>query len=153
MQQNLKKVERRKNKRYLLKKNICASIGGHGRENGGESNGGRGSANPITGQIVNISMSGIALRYILNKNMPQVEPSVIHLGENDSQLSNIPFISVNDLSVSTPDPYSSVEIRQHSGMFDTLTHDQTNRLILFIENNASVAKGSLAETLFVHEME
>jgi hypothetical protein len=114
-------VERRKHKRYEVPTGSFVVVGSHG---------------PILGQIIDISMGGVAFRY-MNSGKPKDESYLdIFLTEGDVSMGKVSFKSVSDFEISNvvlrklvdPMPLSALSMKRSSVQFAPLTPDQISRL-------------------------
>lgn len=134
MNPNKEMVDQRKHKRYQVPRNSYVSLG---------------SADFVLGQILDISMGGIAIRYMGSERLPDESHLDIFLTEDDLLLSKVPFKTVSDYEIPntvlcrTVDPIpSSCRTMRRSGLqFGGLTADQRAQLEGFIKGHAAV-KGS-----------
>jgi len=88
------------------------------------------------GEIIDISMSGLAYRYLATEKEPNRARRLnIFLTEDDSYMNDVPFETVSDFRTSDI-PLTSVTIRRSGVQFGELTHSQMYRLEHFIDNHA-----------------
>ena len=121
-------VDHREHKRYRVPTNSYISLG---------------SDDPIMGQIMDISMGGIAFRCMGSEKLPDESYLDIFLTEDDLCLSKVPFKTVSDYEIpntvlcKTADPIpSSCRTMRRSGLqFGELTSDQQAQLEHFIKDH------------------
>ena len=123
-------VDQRKHKRYVVPTGSFVVLGPHG---------------PILGQIIDISMGGVAFRY-MNSRKPKDESYLdIFLTEGDLSLGKLPFKTVSDFEtlnvvlpkVVDPIPLSSKVMKRSSVQFAQLTPDQISRLKYLIRSHTT----------------
>ena len=121
MQTNELFVERRKHTRFQLKPGAYAVL----------------SPNLIKlGQIIDISVSGLAFRYIRygDKDVDNVDSDVLLYGKN-MYVDRIPFRIVSDVELTNPGIFSSVLMNKFSIEFKNLTGKQLEQLEMFIKSH------------------
>jgi hypothetical protein len=131
MHPNKEIVDQRKHKRYQVPRNSYISLG---------------SDDFVLGQIIDISMGGMAFRYMGSENLPDESHLDIFLTENDLFLSKVPFKTVSDYEIPntvlcrTDDPIpSSCRMMRRSGLqFGALTADQQAQIERFIKGHTAV---------------
>ncbi|MBU0996296.1 MAG: PilZ domain-containing protein [Proteobacteria bacterium] len=122
MQTNELFVERRKHTRFQLRPGAYAVL----------------SPNLIKlGQIMDISVSGLAFRYIRygNKEIDNFDNDVLLYGKN-MYVDRIPFQVVSDVELDNPGVFSSVLMNKFSIEFKNLTSKQLEQLEMFIKSHA-----------------
>jgi c-di-GMP-binding flagellar brake protein YcgR len=127
---NQETVEQREHKRYQVATDSYISLG---------------SDQPVLGQIIDISMGGIAFRYMGSETLPDESHLDIYLTENDMCLGKIPFKTVSDYEVpntvlcKTVDriPPSCRTMRRSGLQFGELTPDQRTQLESCIMNHTT----------------
>ncbi len=132
MEAGKKIAERRKYKRYRAKEGAFAAI------------------NPNNchriGQIIDISMGGLAFNYIEDSDYDngkkqkyqfekESEYSLL-LSSFDYYVEDIPFKTVEDVEVDEHISFSSIKLRKRRIKFNGLTSKQTFDLNFYLENNA-----------------
>jgi hypothetical protein len=114
-------VDQRKHKRYVVPTGSFVVLGPHG---------------PILGQIIDISMGGVAFRY-MNSRKPKDESYLdIFLTEGDLSLGRVPFKTVSDFEIPNtilykivdPIPIGYKAMKRVSVQFGELTPDQKSQL-------------------------
>ena len=126
---NQQTVDQREHKRYQVPTNSYISLG---------------SDQPVLGQIIDISMGGMAFRYMGSEELPEESHLDIYLTENDLCLSKIPFKTVSDQEIpntvlcKTVDriPPSCTTMRRTGLQFGELTPDQRAQLESCILNHS-----------------
>ena len=88
------------------------------------------------GRISNISMGGLAFRYI-DSQAQSNESSVLDvlLADSGFYLENVSFKTISDIEISEDVPIDSVKMRQLRVQFKDLTPDQKLKLAYFIRNH------------------
>jgi c-di-GMP-binding flagellar brake protein YcgR len=128
---NRERVDRRKHKRYQVPTNSYTSLG---------------SDDPVLGQIIEISMGGIAFRYMGGGKLPDESHLDIFLTEGDLCLRGVPFKTVSDFKIPNtvlcktvePIPPSFRTMRRSGLQFGELTPDQKVQLERFIKDHTLV---------------
>ena len=123
-------VERRKHKRYQVPAGSFVALGPH---------------NTILGQIIDISMGGLAFRYMDSKKPTDGSHIDIFLIERDFCLGKVPIKSVSDYEIDNTVvckivdgvPPSCRAMKRSSVQFGDLTHNQVSRLEHFIQNHTT----------------
>ncbi|MBW2368960.1 MAG: PilZ domain-containing protein [Deltaproteobacteria bacterium] len=89
------------------------------------------------GQIIDVSLSGLAFSYLDQHPYPD-EPTEIGILFSDDKffLKQIPFQSISDTAI-PGHPLSSVAMRRHGGQFTELTPAQEKELHYFIKNHTT----------------
>lgn len=121
MQQTNVFVERRKHTRFQLKPGAYAVL----------------SPNLIKlGQIIDISLGGLAFRYIRygTSEIDHPDNGVLLYGKN-MYVDRIPFVIVADVKLSNPGIFSSVLMNKYSIQFKRLNNEQKNQLESFIKSH------------------
>jgi hypothetical protein len=85
------------------------------------------------GQIIDMSMGGLAFRYV-GMEEPLHGELDIFLSERDFYLGRIPFKTVSDFEMVSTAPSSPVSMRRTGVQFKKLTHFQISRLQYLIQN-------------------
>ena len=115
-----KKHDRRKDKRYIAKNGAFAAL----------------SKNNRLGQIMNVSRSGLAFRYIEDKNDKiELDELKILMPQVDFFLEQVIFKTVSDFAVEQNLPFRSIQMRQAGLQFRNLTPKQELKLSHFILNH------------------
>lgn len=86
------------------------------------------------GQIIDVSMGGLAYRYVGRKEPSDGELDIF-LSERDFYVGKIPFKTVSDFEMATQAPSCSVTMRRTGVKFKKLTHHQASQLEYFIQNH------------------
>jgi hypothetical protein len=121
-------VDQRKHKRYQVPTNSYISLG---------------SDDFVLGQIIDISMGGIAFRYMGSEKLPDESHLDIFLTEDDLCLGKVPFKIVSDYEIpntvlcktADPIPPSCRTMRRSGLQFGELKSDQKSELESFIQNH------------------
>ena len=90
------------------------------------------------GQIIDISMDGLAFRYIARGE--QVHGSYqleIVWGDCSARCENIPFKVISELNTPNEAPLNSIEMRRGRVQFGKLRPDQISKLEYFIQNHTT----------------
>ncbi len=117
-----KNVEKRKHKRYRARDGAYAAISPQSRK---------------LGQIINISMGGIAFKYIDTRdseNEEQTEESIF-LSSLGYYVGDLPFKTIEDYEITDYPSFSSMKLRQRRVQFKDLTFKQLFDLDFYIRNN------------------
>ena len=89
------------------------------------------------GEIIDISMSGLAYRYLSTEEQPNPARRLnIFLNEHDPYVNDVPFETISDFRTSRI-PFTPVTVRRSGVRFGELSNAQTSRLEHFIDNYAS----------------
>ncbi len=119
-------IERRRYKRYKAKDGAFAAI------------------NPCfshkLGQIINISMGGLAFKYIAgneekNGQEKKKYEHYVLLSSLDCYVENIPFETVEDREINNYPSFSSMKLRERRIKFNGLSSKQVFALNSYLKNN------------------
>lgn len=125
MQRNANKkdnIERRKHKRFTTKDVAFAIL--------------RTDEDEELGQIVNISMGGLAFQYFVgNRELQKADRLDVLLADNGVHVDNIGFHMVDDYELVNELPFSSITKREQRVYFDSLTDDQKEGIDGFIKEH------------------
>ena len=89
-------------------------------------------------QIIDISVSGLAFRYIDIGERPRGTFELdIFLRDKEFHLERVPAKTVSDLEFAEEFPFSATKTRRHSVQFGDLTDDQVCRLAYFIKHHTA----------------
>jgi hypothetical protein len=114
--------ERRQHRRYPLKDVAFAIL--------------RTNADEELGQIVNISLGGLAFQYFVgNRNFQKAEKLDVFLADNGIHVDDIPFQVVDDYEMANELPFSSITKREQRVRFDSLTDLQISGIKEFIKGH------------------
>ncbi|MCP3876553.1 MAG: PilZ domain-containing protein [Desulfobacteraceae bacterium] len=119
-------VERRKNKRYKAIEGAYAAISPNSHK---------------LGQIIDISMGGLAFKYIdtsnneENNEAPQEE--TIFLSSMGYYVGDLPFEIISDYEVTNAPSFSSMKVRKRHVKFSDLSFKQLFDLDYYLRNNVS----------------
>ena len=113
--------ERRKHRRFQVPGNTFVGIGPYFDN---------------VGRMVDISMGGVAFRYVGTEEPSQESSIYIFSSDHDFYLGNIPFKTVADFEIVKKAPSRHVTMRQAGLKFKKLTDNQISRLKYFIQNCA-----------------
>jgi hypothetical protein len=114
-------TERRKSKRYKAAEGAYAAISP--------------SSHKI-GQITDISMDGLAFKYIDTKNQTQSEESIF-LSSVGFYVGNLPFRTILDNEVTNAPSFSAMKVRERHVQFTDLSFKQLFDLDCYLRNNVS----------------
>lgn len=90
------------------------------------------------GQINNISMGGLAFRYLADEARSNGAKELdIIIRQNFLHVKNIPIESIFDLELARENAFSTVRLRQQGVQFGELTSDQTSKLEFILKHHAS----------------
>jgi hypothetical protein len=113
-------VERRKHMRFRVQDGTFAVFGPHSSK---------------IGQIIDMSIGGLAFSYIAGEGRPNRSYELgILLAENSFYLTRIPFETIWDKEAGGV-PFSSVAMRYCGVQFGELTQNQASQLRYFIQNH------------------
>jgi len=117
-------VERRRSKRYKAVEGAYAAISPNSHK---------------LGQIIDISMSGLAFKYIdtkgddANKQSPSEES--IFLSSTGFYVGDLPFKTVSDNEVTDTPSFSAMKVRERHVQFTDLSFKQLFDLDHYLKNN------------------
>jgi hypothetical protein len=115
-------VERRSHQRFQVPKGVFVEV--------------RRPHHSKLGEIINISMGGVAFRYLAAKEPSNGSDKLnIFFDEGGFRLNDILLETVTDLRTHKI-PYTYVTMRRSGVQFSSLTHHQISQLEHFIENYA-----------------
>ena len=122
-------VERRKSKRYRATEGAYAAISPHSYK---------------LGQIIDISMGGLAFKYIDTnnddvtnddtKNQSHTQESIF-LSSMGFYVGDLPFKTVSDVEVTNAPSFSSMKVRERHVQFTDLSFKQLFDLDYYLRNN------------------
>jgi hypothetical protein len=119
-------VERRKNKRYKAVEGAYAAISPHSHK---------------LGQIIDISMGGLAFKYIdtssgdIQEETEQEE--TVFLSSMGYYVGDLPFKTVADYELTNAPSFSSMKVRKRHIQFKDLSFKQLFDLDYYLRNNVS----------------
>ncbi len=123
MEQYMNHFERRKNKRF---KAACGAYAVLGPENS------------KIGQIKDISIDGLAFKYLADEARPNGAGELnIIIRQNNLHVQSIPIQTVSDFELAKENAFSTVRLRQQGVQFGELTSDQTSQLELILKHYTS----------------
>jgi len=108
-------IERRKQPRYIMREGTYAFL--------------RPPANKI-GQILDISLSGLAFSYFSTNGASQEPEGIDLLAEGEGCMEDVPFETVNDFVIPNKQPFSQITMRRRCIKFGNLATEH----MLYIEN-------------------
>jgi len=112
-------TERRKHKRYRVHDGAFAVLGPHSTK---------------IGQIIDVSMGGVAFGYIAGKEPPDTSFELgILFAEDSFHLTKIPFKTISDQEAKEV-PFSTLTMRRCGLQYGKLTPSQISQLQHFIRN-------------------
>lgn len=119
-------IERRKSKRYKAVEGAYAAISPSSHK---------------LGQIIDISMGGLAFKYIDTnnndqKNQTPTEESIF-LSSMGFYVGNLPFKTISDNEVTNTPSFSSMKVRERHVQFTDLSFKQLFDLDYYLRNNVS----------------
>ena len=119
-------VERRKNKRYKAAEGAYAAISPNSHK---------------LGQIIDISMGGLAFKYIdtstENSEKNPVPEDAIFLSSMGYYVGDLPFKTITDYEVTDAPSFSSMKVRKRHVKFTDLSFKQLFDLDYYLRNNVS----------------
>jgi len=114
-------TERRKSKRYKAAEGAYAAIS---------------PSSYKIGQIIDISMGGLAFKYIDTKNQTQSEESIF-LSSMGFYVGDLPFKTISDEEVTNAPSFSAMKVRERKVQFTDLSFKQLFDLDYYLRNNVS----------------
>jgi hypothetical protein len=117
------RVERRKHKRYQAWNGAFVALGPYSLK---------------LGQIVNMSMGGLAFRYFGSREPSRMKTESKIFIDNGFCLDHVPLETVLDCEAKQG-PFASLVVRQSRVQFGKLTQDQRSQLEFFIHNHTAGA--------------
>jgi hypothetical protein len=103
-------AEKRKYNRYMARDGAIVALNPHAS---------------ILGQMIDISLGGLAFRYIETEKQPgQAVELIILVANRRFHLDNIPFRTVTDIRITDNISFSSIKMRRRSVEFGNLSTDQ-----------------------------
>ncbi|MFH2091108.1 MAG: PilZ domain-containing protein [Pseudomonadota bacterium] len=120
-------VERRKSKRYKAVEGAYAAISPNSHK---------------LGQIIDISMGGLAFKYIDTSNdnnttETQASEESIFLSSMGYYVGDLPFKTISDYEVTNAPSFSSMKVRKRHVQFTDLSFKQLFDLDYYLRNNVS----------------
>ncbi|MBU1194940.1 MAG: PilZ domain-containing protein [Proteobacteria bacterium] len=120
-------VERRKNKRYKAVEGAYAAVSPNSHR---------------LGQIIDISMGGLAFKYIDTSNEEvnndaSAQDESIFLSSMGYYVGDLPFTTVSDYEVTNAPSFSSMKVRKRHVQFKDLSFKQLFDLDYYLRNNVS----------------
>ena len=113
-------VERRKHKRFHIPRVAFVALA---------------PVNTKLGQVIDISMGGLAFRYIGGKKPSKRSTELRIFTDNDFCLDEVPFETISDFETYQI-PFTSIIMRRSGVHFGQLTQNQRSRLEYFIQKHA-----------------
>ncbi len=121
--QQMNQIERRKHKRFKAAQGAYAVLG------------------PETsklGQIKDISLGGLAFKYLADEARPNSAGELdIIIRQNSYCIRNIPIQTVSDVELARENAFSTIRLRQQGVQFGKLTSDQTSQLEFILKHHTS----------------
>jgi hypothetical protein len=119
-------IERRKNKRYKAVEGAYAAVSPNSHK---------------LGQIIDLSMGGLAFKYIDTSsdefNNEQNIEETIFLSSMGYYVGDLPFKTIADYEVTNAPSFSSMKIRKRHVQFTDLSFKQLFDLDYYLKNNVS----------------
>ncbi len=119
-------VERRKNKRYKAIEGAYAAISPNSHK---------------LGQIIDVSMGGLAFKYIDTSNDDMENEShtkeTVFLSSMGYYVGDLPFKTIADYEVTDAPSFSSMKVRKRHVQFTDLSFKQLFDLDYYLRNNVS----------------
>jgi len=114
-------VDKRKHTRFRSQDLAFAAFGSHSKE---------------IGEIIDISMGGLAFLYIADGDQINESRELeIYLAKDDFHLKEVPFNTISDFELPNEFPTSSIIMRRRGVQFGDLRQDQVSQLGYFIRNH------------------
>ena len=120
-------VERRGHKRVQVRKRSYAALGPN---------------DSILGQIIDVSMGGLAFRYVPHEGQGDGLSLDIFSTDGDFFLALVPIATVADFEIPDRKPPYFTAMRRRHVQFENLTHDQIAQLENFIQDYGSSRAGA-----------
>ena len=90
------------------------------------------------GQIKDISMGGLAFKYLADESRSNGTGELdIIIRQNSLCVKKIPIQTVSDFELARENAFSTVRLRQQGVQFDELTPDQTSQLEFLLKHHTS----------------
>jgi hypothetical protein len=122
---NKEGVERRKHKRFQVKENAFVALEAQSRPH----------STTKVGQITDISMGGLAFRYLASEEQPNGSCELgIFLAYDGFHLREIPFEAIWDVETEKVGS-ASIRVRRSGVQFGEMTHHQISGLEYLIQNH------------------
>ena len=113
-------IEKRRHKRFRSKESAYASFGNHAMK---------------IGQIVDISMGGLAFHYIADGDQINGSRKLeIYLAHNGFHMREVPFNTISDFILPSEFPISTIIMRRRGVQFGELSEQQVSQLGYLIQN-------------------
>jgi hypothetical protein len=113
-------ADHRKHKRFQVPPGVFVGFGPH--------------VNKV-GQMIDLSLGGLAFRYIGSKESQNGSHLDIFMADNDFYLGSIPFKTVSDFEIVQTTPSSSMTMRRSGVRFGKLTSKQRSELEYFLQHH------------------
>jgi len=114
-------VDKRKHTRFRSQDLAFAAFGSHSKE---------------IGEIIDISMGGLAFLYIADGDQINESRELeIYLAKDDFHLKEVPFNTISDFELPNEFPTSSIIMRRRGVQFGDLRQDQVSQLGYFNRNH------------------
>ena len=114
-------LEQRKHKRFRAQDGTYAILKGPGKK---------------LGQVINISIGGLAFRYIDIGERPKKSYQLdIFLTENSFRLEKLNFKTISDFEVDDEFNFSSIPMRRRGVQFEELEQNQLDQIEHFIQKH------------------
>jgi hypothetical protein len=111
---------KRKYHRYPAKEGVIVAFKPHGK---------------ILGQMIDISLGGLAFRYIDSEKQPDdADQLIILVAHHNFRLDNVPFRTVSDQAIANTISFSSIKMRRRNVEFGNLSIIQVSAVNDFIMN-------------------
>ncbi len=125
-------VEKRKYDRYPAREGAIVALKPHDR---------------MLGQMIDISLGGLAFRYIEGEEKSGQPIELIILVANHSfRLDKVPFRTVSDQEITNDISFSSIKMRRRSVEFGNLSIIQKSAVKYFIMNHTALSKKQQDQT-------
>ena len=116
-------LERRKNIRFKADYGAYAVVGAESSK---------------LGQIKDISMSGLAFKYLADEARPDAPAELdILIRQDFFCIKNIPIQTISDFELARENAFSTVRLRQQGVRFGELTPEQTSSLEFVLKHHTS----------------
>lgn len=112
--------DQRKHKRFQVPRGVFVGFGPH--------------VNKV-GQIVDLSLGGLAFRYVGSGESQDGSHLDIFMADNDFYLGSVPFKTVSDFEIVQTTPSSPMTMRRSGVRFGKLTSEQRSELEYFLQHH------------------
>ena len=113
-------IEKRRYKRFRSKESAYAAFGNHAMK---------------IGQIVDISMGGLALHYIADgEQINESQELEIYMAHNGFHMTDVPFNTISDFALPSEFPLTTIIMRRRGVQFGELSELHISQLGYLLQN-------------------